>query len=108
MPIKHLLVHLDPSKQSTSRLRLACDLAARHDAHLVGLYVAQPLSPAPMFMEPAFYVDTAELEPAVQRWRCEQEEESRWVETCFQEQLRKAAISGEFRAATGDALTRAA
>jgi nucleotide-binding universal stress UspA family protein len=37
--LKNILIHLDGSKQSNSRLQTAIGLANRHGAHLTGLYV---------------------------------------------------------------------
>jgi nucleotide-binding universal stress UspA family protein len=39
MAFKDILVHVDNSRQGRSRLKAAVQLAARHDAHLIGLYV---------------------------------------------------------------------
>jgi len=37
--LKNILIHLDSSKQSASRLQTAIGLATRHGAHLTGVYV---------------------------------------------------------------------
>jgi len=42
MPLKDILVHIDDSPQSVSRLQLAVELARKHQAHLTGLYVVSP------------------------------------------------------------------
>lgn len=39
MNCKTLLVHLDDSTHSAARIEFALELARRHDAHLIGLYV---------------------------------------------------------------------
>lgn len=36
------LVHLDDSRHSDARVEFALGLAQKHDAHLIGLYVACP------------------------------------------------------------------
>ena len=41
MALKDLLVYVDQTKDSIVRLRLAVDLAARHDSHLTALYVRE-------------------------------------------------------------------
>lgn len=41
MALKDLLVYVDQTKDSVVRLRLAVDLAARHDSHLTALYVRE-------------------------------------------------------------------
>lgn len=48
MGIKTILVHVDTGPSATKRLKLSTDLAARFEAHLVGLYVRRP------FQAPAF------------------------------------------------------
>lgn len=58
MNCKTLLVHLDDSTHSAARIEFALELASRHDAHLIGLYVVrQDLTP-PMFLhgERAWFV----------------------------------------------------
>jgi len=41
MALKDLLVHVDQTESSVMRLRLAADLARRHDSHLTALYVRE-------------------------------------------------------------------
>jgi nucleotide-binding universal stress UspA family protein len=41
MALKDLLVYIDQTEQSVLRLRLAVDLAARHDSRLTALYVRE-------------------------------------------------------------------
>jgi nucleotide-binding universal stress UspA family protein len=50
MNCKTLLVHLDDSAHSAARLDYALDLAARHDAHLIGLYVVSEELAGPLFL----------------------------------------------------------
>jgi hypothetical protein len=45
MGIKGLLVVVDSSEASDSRVELAASLAAEHGAHLVGLYILPLLEP---------------------------------------------------------------
>ena len=45
MGIKNLLVIVDSSEASDSRVELAASLAAEHAAHLVGLYTRHGLTP---------------------------------------------------------------
>ncbi len=47
---KTLLVHLDDSAHSAARIELALELAGRHDAHLIGLYVVCQELTQPMFV----------------------------------------------------------
>lgn len=45
MALKDILVHLDATEASANRLDIAVELAQRHGAHLVGLYVLDVLLP---------------------------------------------------------------
>jgi nucleotide-binding universal stress UspA family protein len=49
MNCKTLLVHLDDGAHSAARLDYALDVAARHDAHLIGLYVVCEELTRPLF-----------------------------------------------------------
>jgi hypothetical protein len=55
MALKDLLVYVDQSERAVSRLRLAADLARRHESRLIAIYVRE-LSPAQILDE-----STAEL-----------------------------------------------
>jgi hypothetical protein len=37
MPLKTIIVHIDPTPRAAERIRIAAQLASGHDAHLVGL-----------------------------------------------------------------------
>jgi nucleotide-binding universal stress UspA family protein len=50
MNCKTLLVHLDDSAHSAARFDYALDLAARHDAHLIGLYLVCDEPEGPLFL----------------------------------------------------------
>lgn len=52
MALKDLLVHLDQGKRAFDRLRLAADLAARHDSRLAALYIRE-MSPAQLHAQSA-------------------------------------------------------
>ena len=44
MALKDILVHVDDARGHESRLALAAELAGRHEAHLTGLFVIEPIS----------------------------------------------------------------
>lgn len=46
MPLKDIVVHVDDSDASRTRLQAAARLAARHGAHLTGLFVLVPPTPS--------------------------------------------------------------
>jgi len=94
MAFKDLLVHLNSSKHCGTRVDLALGLAQRFDAHLTGVYTT-----------PEFYIPTyiaAELPADIlnaQRSLLEKGRDKAKAE--FSEQMRKAAIKGEWRALEG-------
>jgi nucleotide-binding universal stress UspA family protein len=51
MNYRTLLVHLDDSTHSDARVEFALDLAQKHDAHLIGLYVVCQDLFRPLFSE---------------------------------------------------------
>jgi len=47
MAFKDILVHVDNAEASAKRIRVSAELAARHDAHLIGLHpIPKPFVPA--------------------------------------------------------------
>ncbi|MFM0472453.1 universal stress protein, partial [Paraburkholderia strydomiana] len=50
MNCKTLLVHLDDSAHSAARLAYAMEVAAHHDAHLIGLYAVSEEPVDPLFV----------------------------------------------------------
>jgi nucleotide-binding universal stress UspA family protein len=100
MNYKTLLVHLDDSRQSGLRTRIALDLARRFDAHLIGLYiVCQDL------MRPMFRPGEG-LRPAVLEAQHEARRER--AEAAFLEAARLAMCKAEWRAPPGPAVETAA
>jgi nucleotide-binding universal stress UspA family protein len=103
MSLKDILVHLDDRRNNEMRLRLACDLARRHGAHLTGLFVIEPPSFAGFAMPGG--AAGAEIE-AWQAIQAKQREArlavGRKLEATFGEALRAAGIAGEWRISDGD------
>lgn len=98
MAIRDILVHLDAAPASTARLDLAAELARRHGAHLVGLFVVD--IPLPVFMGgeaggAAFAAELmAELRDAALA-------DAARLAPVFQERLRRDGLSGEWRQPEG-------
>ena len=65
MNFKDILVHIDPSQQCAARLDLAVNLAARHKAHLTGIYVVTHTPYAPE--DETLVQKAADLEAMFQR-----------------------------------------
>ena len=60
MTFKHILVHIDDSRHLDSRLKVALQLAADHEAQVTGLYViAPPFVPTYMSGVPSENLDSA-------------------------------------------------
>ena len=72
MNYKTIVVHLDTGARRSERLEIACQLAARHDAHLVGLFALAPL-PVPF----AFAGSAGAVLEVEGRWRAQAAVEAR-------------------------------
>jgi nucleotide-binding universal stress UspA family protein len=95
MSYKNLLVHLDDSKHCSARVAAALDLAARFDAHLVGLYLhSEPVIPG--------YV-SVQIPPEVREMQLKvRAEQADKVIAAFEEAARLAGVSSvESRSETG-------
>src|SRR5688572_32657618 len=97
MSYKTLLVHLDERPRRRERLELGLRLAARFDAHLVGLFALQRARvPSYALAEAGAVVEEIET----RRWQ----EAARAAESVFREAQRRAAAQDEWRLSTDDAL----
>lgn len=86
MPIRDILVHLDLTPRSMVRLELAAELAVRHQAYLIGLYMAHKPIRVPVGQTSAVL-----------------------MEESFRGRLRQRRLEGEWRLAEGstaEVLTR--
>jgi nucleotide-binding universal stress UspA family protein len=96
MTYKTILVHLDETARCTERLQLACTLAARFDAHLVGLFA---LGAARI---PSYAL--AEAGPLVRDIEERRRgEAARAAEKAFREAERRGGGKSEWRMSTQDA-----
>jgi nucleotide-binding universal stress UspA family protein len=93
MNCKTLLVHLDDSTHSAARLDYALDVAARHDAHLIGLYAVCEVLTEPLFLQ------------GENRWSaaCEAQRDRnlRSAQAAFFAAAERAGCSAEWRAPGG-------
>ncbi|HYM31511.1 MAG TPA: universal stress protein [Candidatus Cybelea sp.] len=101
MALKDILVHLDASARGTQRLALACDLAGRHSAHLIAVYVIEMPSPALFLGDPSGYVDPRFIEEIMSKARDAGMRDALRVEKEFRERLRRDGIEGEWRLVEG-------
>ncbi len=102
MALKDILVHLDGTARSALRLRLAVDLARRHQAHLTGLHVVDILLPIIASADAGSGAMMGEL---LDRMRSEAMEAAAGVEAGFRETLRREGVAGEWRLVEGSAST---
>lgn len=99
MPLKDLLVHLDASSPNRRRLDYALRLAAREDAHLVGLYT---LDMVPSLVELArAYPGRVEHYETYIKLRGAKLDLAKQVETQFRDSLRREGVAGEWRLVEG-------
>ncbi len=92
MAYKTILVHLDDSKACDKRVKAALDLAARQDAHLVGLYLALEFA-APAYLAAQMPSDLLEQQAARSREACDK------ALAAFDDAARKAGVHAEPRSA---------
>lgn len=108
MPIRDILLQVDPGAANATRLDLAVDLARRHDAHLIGLSVFD----LALLPGAGFGYLNAEDALALNHWqeqlRTEAMAEGARMREAFEERLRREAISGEWRLVEGNAITTVA
>jgi nucleotide-binding universal stress UspA family protein len=101
MPVKDILVHLDALPRCGTRVDVAVGLAARHAAHLTGLYVID-LPPADMFYGfPAPFLDAQRAEDVIERLHDAAMTAAATVEASFRDRLRREGLEGEWRLAEG-------
>ncbi|MFO1128548.1 MAG: universal stress protein [Rhodospirillales bacterium] len=94
MSLKDLLVHVDASDQGRRRLDAAAALAARHGAHLIGLFVVPEL-------HLSGYIVTQIPDEIEQMHRVAMRTQAEQAEAAFAETLSAAGIGGEWRRVKG-------
>jgi nucleotide-binding universal stress UspA family protein len=100
MAIKDLLVHLDASARSNTRLDLARDLAIRHAAVLTALYVIDIQMPHFAYVNAGF-ADAAVLNDMIGRARAAAISSATRVEQGFRERVRRNGLVVEWRLVEG-------
>ena len=103
MELKDILVHLDASARSAVRLGVAAELAARHRAHLTGLYVIDLPPPDMFYGFPSAFLDLQRAEDVVGRMHASAVSEANQIEEAFLGRLHRDGLEGEWRAAEGAA-----
>ena len=103
MGLKDILVHLDNGRGHEARLQIAAELARRHEAHLTGLFIIEPVSLVG-FVSPGG-ADFAQVE--VLQAMQEQHEKARGaigerLGSLFQTRADDVGVLAEWRIAHGD------
>ncbi|MEM1197845.1 MAG: universal stress protein [Pseudomonadota bacterium] len=91
MPIRTILATLNTVDRAEQLIRIGCELAAKHDAHLIGLYVIPG---------PRYYATPAATHAAVDinaEQRNYYESNADKVHEMFEEHVRKEGVRGEWR-----------
>jgi len=101
MPLKDILVHLDASARCAERVKVAAGLAARHGAHLTGLFVIDLPPPDMFYSFPAAFLDLQRAEDIVERMRRTAITEAIAMEEAFRARLNRDGLEGEWRVAEG-------
>lgn len=100
MELKSILVALDGTPTTRSRLEIAASLAARYGAHLIGLHAAFPADGLPnlgyfeRFHRPLF-------EPIYREFAEKTQAEAALNRQTFEEVVRRQGLSGEWRCVEG-------
>jgi nucleotide-binding universal stress UspA family protein len=100
MALKDILVHLDITPRSATRLEIAAHLAKQHGAYLTGLHVID-IPSANYFYGAAMPFVPANPEEIVQRIRAEATEAAGPVEAAFRDALHRNGIEGEWQLLEG-------
>ncbi len=103
MKLKDILVHLDATPRCNARVEVAAGLAARHGAHLTGLYVIELPPPDMFYGFPSAFIDLQRAEDIVDRLRASALAEALPVEAAFRDRVRRDGLQGEWRLVEGDA-----
>lgn len=98
MPLKDILVHLDTTPQSATRLDLAVDLARRHGAHLTALHVVDIGLPLIAVADAGGGAAMAEL---MGQMRDSALADAATIEAAFRERMRREGLPGEWRQQEG-------
>jgi nucleotide-binding universal stress UspA family protein len=94
MTLRDLVVHVDNSRTCEARIASAINLAVRHDAHLTGVYV---LSPPHI----PGYIRSEMSEEILARQAAFMVERAKKHEEAFNDLVRRAGITAEWRAVEG-------
>jgi nucleotide-binding universal stress UspA family protein len=95
MSYKTILVHCDASPKLSQRLDVAVELAQRHAAHLVGVYVQPP------FDVPAFFDGTMPMDDLFAAYEADAKAEQATAQAAFNKAIKGTHLPTEWRLAKG-------
>jgi nucleotide-binding universal stress UspA family protein len=102
MTLKDILVHLDEGPRSSVRLKVAVDLARRHNAHLTGIFVID-IPGSDLFIGAGMpLVSGGGMIQMVNSLRAEFTARAEATGQAFRETLRREGLEGELRMVEGD------
>ncbi len=100
MALKDILVHLDTTARSTTRLAVAAALARQHGAHLIGLCVID-LPNTEYFYGAGMAFSGAGPEQVLERMRGDAVLQCAAIEAAFHDTVRRQELQGEWRLTEG-------
>ena len=104
MDIRDILIMIDGTQRNAALLALTCSLAARHDARVIGLRCADPLSPVMLYADPTAGLMVADL---LEELMVKARAEASVMAAGFNERLRLENVLGEWRYIEASAWDRA-
>jgi nucleotide-binding universal stress UspA family protein len=104
MDIRDILIMIDATPRNAALLAFTCGLAARHDARVIGLRCADPLSPVMMYADPTAGLMVADL---LEELMLKARAEAAVMAAAFNERLRLENVLGEWRYIEASAWDRA-
>lgn len=97
MALKDILVHLDGTPAAACRLDIAADLAQRHGAHLIGLFVAEIALPPGVIGD----AGGGAAMVLIDQMRETQLADGATAQASFEDRIRRDGLSGEWRMIEG-------
>jgi nucleotide-binding universal stress UspA family protein len=101
--LKDILVHLDEGPHSAMRLKVAVDLALRHQAHLTGVFVLD-IPGSELFFGAGMPYAGGGMTEMVNSLRAEFAARADTMGTQFKEAVRLQGLQGEWRVVEGDSV----
>src|SRR6266542_4295232 len=95
MGFKTIVVHADTGRSAPARLKLSVELAARFDAHVMGLYVRRP------FQAPAFTDAGPAMDSLYRTYENAVKADEALATAAFRDSIGSANLSSEWRVADG-------